>query len=125
MTYKVINISPLPTRTKKLAVVDHSPMLPSLSEGCPSTDQLPQFSLNGDSSAAKYPTDMDDLKEINPCSSPIDKFEEYTTGGGGFPQVWVVVSLVSLHLPVVHLCIKSAPTMHKPTCCLVCASLCE
>jgi hypothetical protein len=56
-------------------------MLPSLSEGCPSTNQLPLFSFNGDSSTAEYPTDMDDLEEISPRSSPIspiDKFEEYT-----------------------------------------------
>jgi hypothetical protein len=54
-------------------------MLPSLSEGCPSTDQLPLFSFSGDSSATEYPTDMDDLEEINPRSSPINKFEKYTT----------------------------------------------
>jgi len=79
VTYKVINMAPLPTRTEKLVAVDHSPMLPSLSEGCPSTDQLPLFSFSGDSSTAEYPTDMDNLEEINPHSSPINKFEEYTT----------------------------------------------
>jgi len=32
--------------------------------------------------------------------------------GGGFPQVWVVMNLVSSCLPVAHLCTKTAPTMH-------------
>jgi hypothetical protein len=50
-----------------------------LSEGSSSTDQLPLFSFSRDSFATEYPTDMDDLEEINPRSSPIDKFEEYTT----------------------------------------------
>ncbi len=36
----------------------------------------------------------------------------YKREGGGFPQVWAVVSLVSLSLPMVHLNTKSAPTMH-------------
>jgi hypothetical protein len=45
--------------------------------------------------------------------------------GGGFPQVRVVVSLMSPCLAVVYPCTKNAPTMHKPTCCLVCVSPCE
>jgi len=36
----------------------------------------------------------------------------YKGEGGGFPQVWAVVSLVSLSLPVVHLNSKSAPIIH-------------
>jgi len=36
----------------------------------------------------------------------------YKREGGGFPQVWAVVSFVSLSLPMVHLSTKSAPTMH-------------
>jgi len=36
----------------------------------------------------------------------------YKGEGGGFPQVQAVVSLVNLSLPVAHLSIKSAPTMH-------------
>jgi hypothetical protein len=36
----------------------------------------------------------------------------YKGEGGGFPQVRVMVSLVSLSLPVVRPSTKSAPTMH-------------
>jgi len=37
----------------------------------------------------------------------------YKREGGGFPQVWAVVSnFVSLSLPVAHPNIKSVPTMH-------------
>jgi hypothetical protein len=36
----------------------------------------------------------------------------YKGEGGGFPQVWVVVSLVSLSLLVARLSTKSASTMH-------------
>jgi hypothetical protein len=36
----------------------------------------------------------------------------YKGEGGGFPQVQAVVSLMNLYLPVVHLCTKSAQTMH-------------
>jgi hypothetical protein len=36
----------------------------------------------------------------------------YKGGGGGFLQVWAVVSLVNLCLPMVHPCTKSAPTLH-------------
>jgi hypothetical protein len=36
----------------------------------------------------------------------------YKKEGGGFPQVWVVVSLMSLNLPMVHPSTKSVPTMH-------------
>jgi hypothetical protein len=36
----------------------------------------------------------------------------YKGEGGGFPQVWAVVSFVSLSLPMAHPNTKSAPTMH-------------
>jgi len=36
----------------------------------------------------------------------------YNREGGGFAQVWAVVSLVNPSLLVVHLSTKSAPTMH-------------
>ncbi len=36
----------------------------------------------------------------------------YKREGDGFPQVWALVSLVSLNLPVTRLSTKSAPTMH-------------
>ncbi len=36
----------------------------------------------------------------------------YKGEGGGFPQVWVVVSFVSPCLFVVHLCTKSVRAMH-------------
>jgi hypothetical protein len=36
----------------------------------------------------------------------------YKGEGGGFPQVWSVVSLVSLSLPVARPSTKSAQTMH-------------
>jgi len=36
----------------------------------------------------------------------------YKGEGDGFPQVWVVVSLVSPNLPVAHPNTKSAPSMH-------------
>jgi hypothetical protein len=35
----------------------------------------------------------------------------YKGEGGGFPQVWAVVSLVNLNLPMVCPSTKSAPTM--------------
>jgi hypothetical protein len=44
---------------------------------------------------------------------------------GGFPQVWAMVSLVSLCLPLVYPCTKSVPIMHWPTCCLVHTCPCE
>jgi hypothetical protein len=41
------------------------------------------------------------------------KHREYYKGeGGGFPQVQAMVSLVSLFLPVAHLCTKNIPTTH-------------
>jgi hypothetical protein len=40
--------------------------------------------------------------------------------GGGFPQVWVMVSLMSSCLPMVYPCTKNVLT-----CCLVCAGPCE
>jgi len=58
--------------------------------------------------------------------SPVAIHRVYYKGkGGGFPQVWVVVNLVSLCLPVVRPCTKVLQNMHEPTCCLVCASPCE
>ncbi len=36
----------------------------------------------------------------------------YKGEGGGFPQVWAVVSLVCPSLPVVRPSTKSVPTMH-------------
>jgi hypothetical protein len=36
----------------------------------------------------------------------------YKGEGGGFPQVWVMVSLVSLSLPMARLSTKSVSTMH-------------
>jgi hypothetical protein len=58
-----------------------------------------------------------------PLGSPITKWHfdvglvekhivYYMGEGGGFPQVWVVVSLVNLNLPMVHLSTKSAQIMH-------------
>jgi hypothetical protein len=49
----------------------------------------------------------------------------YKGEGGGFPQVWVVVSLMSLCLHVAYLCTKNASTTHLPSCCLVCVGPCE
>jgi hypothetical protein len=51
--------------------------------------------------------------------------EYYKGEGGDFPQVRAIVNLVNLCLPMSRLCIKSAPTMYLPTCCLVCAGPCE
>jgi len=43
----------------------------------------------------------------------VERYIVYYKGeGGGFPQVWVMVSLVSPSLPVAHLSTKSAPIMH-------------
>jgi hypothetical protein len=43
----------------------------------------------------------------------VAKHKVYYKGeGGGFPQVWVVVSLVSPNLPVVCPNTKSVPTIH-------------
>ncbi len=36
----------------------------------------------------------------------------YNGEGGGFPQVWAMVSLVSLNLPVARLSTKNAQIMH-------------
>jgi hypothetical protein len=42
-----------------------------------------------------------------------EKAQKYYKGeGGGFPQVWAMMSLVSPNLPMVHPSTKSAPTMH-------------
>jgi hypothetical protein len=41
------------------------------------------------------------------------KHREYYKGeGGAFPQVWAVLSLVGLCLPVAHPCTKSVLIMH-------------
>ncbi len=46
----------------------------------------------------------------------VARHKEYYKGeGGGFPQVWALVNLVSLCLPVARPCTKDVPT-----CCLVC-----
>jgi hypothetical protein len=46
--------------------------------------------------------------------------KEYFKGkGGGFLQVWAVISLMSSCMFVIHPCNKSALTVHKSTCCLV------
>ncbi len=43
----------------------------------------------------------------------MERHKVYHKGeGGGFPQVWVVVSLVNLNLLVVHPSTKSVPIMH-------------
>jgi hypothetical protein len=48
----------------------------------------------------------------------------YKGEGGDFPQVRVLVSLVSPSLPMIRPSTKSAQTMHSPTCCLVCNYSC-
>jgi hypothetical protein len=46
-------------------------------------------------------------------ASLVAKHKEYYKGeGGGFPQVWAVLSLVNLCLTVARPCTKSVPTMH-------------
>jgi hypothetical protein len=43
----------------------------------------------------------------------VERHRVYYKGeGGGFPQVWVVVNLMNLSLPVVRPSTKSAPAMH-------------
>jgi hypothetical protein len=50
---------------------------------------------------------------MNLVVGPMAKHREYYKGeGDGFPQVWVVVNLVSPCLPMVHQCMKSVPIMH-------------
>ncbi len=45
--------------------------------------------------------------------APVERCRIYYKGeGGGFPQVRVVVNLVSLTLPVAHPSTKSVPTIH-------------
>jgi hypothetical protein len=45
--------------------------------------------------------------------APVENYKIYYKGeGGGFPQLRVVVSLVSLRLLVARLSTKNAPTMH-------------
>jgi hypothetical protein len=45
--------------------------------------------------------------------SLVEKHIVYYKGeGGGFPQVWAMVSLMSPSLPMVHPSTKSASTMH-------------
>jgi hypothetical protein len=43
----------------------------------------------------------------------------------GFPQVRTMVTLMNLCLLVACPWTKNVPTLHWPTCCLVCACLCE
>ncbi len=58
--------------------------------------------------------------------APMERHGEYyEREGGGFPQVWAVVSLVNPSLHVAFPNTKSAQIMHQPTCCLVCADSCE
>jgi hypothetical protein len=46
-------------------------------------------------------------------ASPVAKHRVYYKGeGGGFPQVWAMVSLVSSSLPVIRPCTKNALAMH-------------
>jgi hypothetical protein len=47
--------------------------------------------------------------DVGPVASHI---VYYKGEGGGFPQVWVVVSLVSPNLPMACPCTKSVPTVH-------------
>jgi hypothetical protein len=43
----------------------------------------------------------------------MERHREYYKGeGGGFPEVWAMVSLVNPRLPVAHFSTKSAQTMH-------------
>jgi hypothetical protein len=43
----------------------------------------------------------------------VERYKVYYKGeGGGFPQVWAVVSLVSLRSPMIRRGTKSAPIMH-------------
>jgi hypothetical protein len=45
--------------------------------------------------------------------APMESCREYYKGeGGGFPQVWAMVSLVSSRLAMAHRSTKSAQTMH-------------
>jgi hypothetical protein len=46
--------------------------------------------------------------------------EYYKGEGGGFPQVWAMVSFVSSCMFMVCLCTKSALSMHQPTFLFVC-----
>jgi len=46
-------------------------------------------------------------------ATPMANQKKYYKGeGGGFPQVLAMVSVVSLCMPMVCSCTKSAPTMH-------------
>ncbi len=60
--------------------------------------------------------------DVSPMASHI---VYYKGAGCGFPQVRAMVSLMSPSLSVACPSTKSASTMHKPTCCLVCVDLCE
>jgi hypothetical protein len=45
--------------------------------------------------------------------APMERHRVYYKGeGGGFPQVYAMVRLVNLRLPVAYPTIKSVPTMH-------------
>jgi hypothetical protein len=66
---------------------------------------------------AKDPNESNCIEEIIPkClalgASLMARHREYYKGeGGGFPQAWVVVSLVNLCLLMVRPCTKSVATM--------------
>jgi hypothetical protein len=45
--------------------------------------------------------------------APVVNHKKYYKGeGGGFPQVWAVVNLVSLCILVIRSCTKNVPIMH-------------
>jgi hypothetical protein len=57
---------------------------------------------------------------------PVAKHKVYYKGeGGGFPQVWAMVSFVSPCLSMTRLCTKNVSTIHSPICRLVCVGRCE
>jgi hypothetical protein len=46
-------------------------------------------------------------------AAPVANHKKYYKGkGGGFPQVWAMVSLMNSCMFVARLCTKSAPIMH-------------
>jgi hypothetical protein len=54
--------------------------------------------------------------------APMVNHKEYYNGEGvGFFQMHAMMSLVNLCMHVIRSCTKNAPTMHQPTCYLVCA----
>ncbi len=59
-------------------------------------------------------------------AGPMARHREYYKGeGGGFPLVRAVMNIVNPWLPVACPCTKNVPTMHYPTCCLICVNRCE